>query len=244
MHPDIARAGSFWRSRRLTAFLLASLLAHAAAIIGLPDFLPQFAGPGPSVIEVTILAPQPLPEAPARPQPDSPPQVRPADEPTPVRRPRRDLEKPPAPQSARPGGGAQPSASATAQDSETSGSPPAAPSTGTAPPARAPEPAAEAARQPVTPPSFNAAYLSNPAPQYPPAARRAGQQGTVTLRVMVRRDGVPSRVEIEKSSGSRLLDTAAQDAVWAWRFVPARQGTDPVESWVLVPVVFRLEGSL
>jgi protein TonB len=32
--------------------------------------------------------------------------------------------------------------------------------------------------------------------------------------------------------------------VWGWRFVPARHGTDPVESWVLVPVVFRLEGTL
>ena len=95
----------------------------------------------------------------------------------------------------------------------------------------------------MTPPSFDAVYLSNPAPVYPPAARRAGEQGTVMLRVLVKRDGLPSRVEIEKSSGSLLLDTAARNAVWGWRFAPARQGADSIESWVLVPVVFRLEGS-
>jgi protein TonB len=118
---------------------------------------------------------------------------------------------------------------------------PVAPSRESTPTAAAPNPAVEA--PPVTPPSFDAAYLSNPAPRYPQAARRAGQQGTVTLRVLVLRNGLPSRVEVEKSSGSRLLDTAAHDAVWGWRFVPARNGSHPVESWVLVPVVFRLEGT-
>ena len=95
----------------------------------------------------------------------------------------------------------------------------------------------------VTAPSFNAAYLSNPAPRYPDAARRSGDQGTVTLRVQVTRDGVASRVAVEKSSGSSHLDTAALEAVKAWRFTPARRGGDAVESWMLVPVVFRLEGS-
>ena len=93
------------------------------------------------------------------------------------------------------------------------------------------------------PPSFNAAYLSNLAPPYPVAARRAGEQGTVTLRVRVTREGLASRVAVEKSSGSPHLDAAALEAVKAWRFAPARQGADAVESWMLVPIVFRLEGS-
>jgi protein TonB len=33
------------------------------------------------------------------------------------------------------------------------------------------------------------------------------------------------------------------EAVKAWRFVPARQGQDAIESSVLVPIVFRLEGA-
>jgi protein TonB len=85
--------------------------------------------------------------------------------------------------------------------------------------------------------------LRSPAPRYPDAARRAGQQGTVTLRVLVTREGLPARVGVEKSSGSPYLDNAAVEAVKAWRFTPARQGAERIESWMLVPVVFRLEGA-
>ena len=115
--------------------------------------------------------------------------------------------------------------------------------------ARVPEPAVAATEQKtqiasvaVTPPGLNAAYLRNPAPRYPASARRAGTQGTVTLRVQVTREGLAARVDVEKSSGSPHLDAAALEAVKAWRFVPARQGAEPVESRVLVPIVFRLEG--
>jgi len=116
-------------------------------------------------------------------------------------------------------------------------------------PARVPEPAVAAPEQKtqiasvaVTPPVFNASYLRNPAPRYPASARRAGTQGTVTLRVQVTREGLAARVDVEKSSGSPHLDAAALEAVKAWRFVPARQGAEPLESWVLMPIVFRLEG--
>lgn len=117
-------------------------------------------------------------------------------------------------------------------------------------PARVPEPAVDASEQQsrpgiaaMTPPGSNVAYLRNPAPRYPVAARRAGEQGTVTLRVLVTREGLASRVDVEKSSGSPHLDAAALEAVRAWRFTPARQGADAVESWMLIPIVFRLEGT-
>ena len=93
----------------------------------------------------------------------------------------------------------------------------------------------------VAAPSFNAAYLSNPAPRYPLIARRNGEQGTVTLKVLVTREGMPASVSVDKTSGSAHLDSAALEAVRSWRFAPARQGTQPVEAWVLVPIVFRLE---
>jgi protein TonB len=92
-----------------------------------------------------------------------------------------------------------------------------------------------------SPPNFNAAYLNNPRPDYPRLARRNGEEGTVTLRVLVTRQGVPVRVETDKSSGSTLLDSAALDSVKHWRFVPARKGLEPVEEWVRVPIVFRLQ---
>lgn len=89
-------------------------------------------------------------------------------------------------------------------------------------------------------PRFDAAYLNNPKPIYPPAARRRGETGTVTLRVLVSADGGAARVELKTSSGSPRLDRAAQEAVAQWKFVPARQGDVPVQSWVLVPVDFSL----
>lgn len=95
----------------------------------------------------------------------------------------------------------------------------------------------------ASPPSFNAAYLRNPPPLYPLVARRNGEQGTVTLKVRVTREGIAASVAVEKTSGSFHLDNAALETVRTWRFVPARQGTQPVEAWVLVPIVFRLETS-
>lgn len=93
----------------------------------------------------------------------------------------------------------------------------------------------------ASPPSFNAAYLRNPLPPYPLVARRNGEQGTVTLKVRVTREGIAASVAVEKTSGSAHLDDAALETVRTWRFVPARQGSQPVEAWVLVPVVFRLQ---
>ncbi len=89
-----------------------------------------------------------------------------------------------------------------------------------------------------------AQYASNPRPAYPEEARRAGQQGTVLLRVLVGTDGSPWKVEIARSCGFTILDRAAADAVRErWRFRPASAGTGAVQSWVLVPIRFRLNNN-
>lgn len=107
------------------------------------------------------------------------------------------------------------------------------------PPAPAPAPAAPPA---VSQPRFDADYLSNPAPAYPPLSRRLGEEGKVVLRVFVQPDGRPNQIEVKAGSGSPRLDQAAQDAVWRWKFVPARRGDEAVGAWVLVPIVFNLKG--
>lgn len=93
----------------------------------------------------------------------------------------------------------------------------------------------------VVPPSFDAAYLRNPPPAYPAVSRRRGEQGTVMLRVYVGADGGAQKVLVHASSGHERLDQAALDAVHQWRFVPARQGEQPVSAWVQVPIRFALE---
>lgn len=91
------------------------------------------------------------------------------------------------------------------------------------------------------PSRYDAAYLDNPAPQYPKLSRRRGEQGKVTLRVRVRADGRAETAEIAQSSGHPRLDDAALETVRSWRFVPARQGETPIDSSLLVPIVFRLD---
>jgi protein TonB len=94
----------------------------------------------------------------------------------------------------------------------------------------------------VTPAIFAADYLRNPAPPYPPMSRRLGEQGKVLLRVLVNTAGSADEVQVRDSSGSPRLDEAARETVKRWKFVPARRGEEPVPTWVLIPVSFKLEG--
>jgi periplasmic protein TonB len=77
-------------------------------------------------------------------------------------------------------------------------------------------------------------------PTYPATARRARKEGTARLLVEVLADGRVGEIRIEASAGHQDLDRAATEAVRQWRFEPARRGVEPVASWVLLPVEFRL----
>ncbi|MFZ6657283.1 TonB family protein [Undibacterium sp. TJN19] len=63
-------------------------------------------------------------------------------------------------------------------------------------------------------------YLRAPQPDYPPMARRLGEEGKVTMRILVNEKGVAERVEIQKSSGSNRLDEAAKTAILRAIFKP------------------------
>jgi periplasmic protein TonB len=111
--------------------------------------------------------------------------------------------------------------------------------------AKAPEvvevPPPKAAPEPVTePPRFGAAYLNNPAPDYPQMARRLGQEGRVLLKVLVAESGMAQTVELAKSSGHEKLDQAAIEAVKKWSFIPAKRSNQPISAYVLVPIKFSL----
>lgn len=201
----------------LLLFLAGSTMLHAAALIVLPGFLPAREVPRFTILEVVLVQAAAMQPQPGRDQAAIAPSVPPrqSESHTPVLA---------LPEPSAVAGGA-PSAPLAEESSSRQGEP------------------TETANVALTPPSFSARYLRNPPPHYPPAARHAGEQGTVTLRVLVTRAGLASRVTVERSSGSPHLDAAALEAVKVWHFAPARQGTDPVESWWVVPIVFRLEGA-
>src|SRR3546814_15769664 len=72
-------------------------------------------------------------------------------------------------------------------------------------------------------------YADAPSPPYPRAALRAGLQGTVMLQVLVDVDGRPLQVDVEHSSGHRVLDNAARRYVLQnCTFTPAMRGGRPV----------------
>ena len=98
----------------------------------------------------------------------------------------------------------------------------------------------EAVVEQVTEASGDADYLQNPAPKYPGLAQRQGWEGTVWLHVLVKSDGTPAQIDLEKSSGRKTLDDAALAAVKNWRFVPAKRGETAVDGWVSVPLEFKL----
>ena len=89
-------------------------------------------------------------------------------------------------------------------------------------------------------PLTQARYRDTPKPDYPESARREGREGRVLLRVLVDDQGRSKEVEINSSSGNDALDRAAAEAMRRWRFHPARYGDKPVESWLRVPIEFRL----
>jgi protein TonB len=91
-------------------------------------------------------------------------------------------------------------------------------------------------------PGVDPVPLSTPAPRYPPEALRNQESGTVLLHVDVGADGVPTQVQVAKSSRSRSLDRAASEAVRQWRFKPAQRNGQPVPASVQVPVAFEPNG--
>ena len=110
--------------------------------------------------------------------------------------------------------------------------------------AEAPRPVPAPVAAPVahTPARFDADYLHNPKPVYPPLSRRLGEEGKVLLKVRVTAQGTAEQVDIQTGSGYARLDAAARDAVLRWRFVPARRGDEPVAASVIVPITFALDG--
>jgi protein TonB len=108
-------------------------------------------------------------------------------------------------------------------------------------PTPAPAPAQETPVITEAAPAFDAAYLRNPIPAYPSISRRAGEEGKVLLRVLVDAHGMPTQIQLQKSSGFDRLDQAALTTVHQWKFVPAKRGEHSIEGWVIVPITFKLE---
>ncbi len=93
-----------------------------------------------------------------------------------------------------------------------------------------------------TPISIDATYSkNNPKPYYPPLARRLGEEGTVVLLILVGTDGRAYQIKMKQSSGSVLLDKAAEQQAKESRFNPATINGQPVDEWYEQPYVYNLK---
>jgi protein TonB len=84
--------------------------------------------------------------------------------------------------------------------------------------------------------------LSKSDPVYPSAARQAGLEGTVILRIQILANGRPGDIAVARSTGHAILDEAAITAVEKWRFVPAKDRASgrTVACTTTLPVSFHL----
>lgn len=199
--------------------LQTGLLRRAVEVIVPVALLTEYVTPPAPVTKAEPPPPAPTPK-PQRTQQVKAPTPRPAPEPVPI------ADTTPSPNAV--------------QVSPAKADPaPPAPITATGPatPAAPPAPAAPK----IELPSSNASYLQNPAPAYPAISKRMGEQGKVVLRVYIDAEGLPQKIEINRSSGFDRLDRQAQDTVMRWKFVPGKRNGVPESMWYLVPINFVLE---
>jgi protein TonB len=74
---------------------------------------------------------------------------------------------------------------------------------------------------------------------YPAVAQRANMEGTVTLQVLIGKDGRIRKTRILNST-NEIFEKAAQEAAMKVVATPALQGNKPLEYWMTIPVRFTL----
>jgi protein TonB len=102
-------------------------------------------------------------------------------------------------------------------------------------------------KPPPPPPSVRVAAKQNPRrpiiyPDYPPQAKRLGQEGTTVLRMYIEADGKPSKCDVQTSSGFPMLDEAAvKQCLRAWKFLPATENGKPLADWMPLRVKWQIK---
>jgi protein TonB len=125
------------------------------------------------------------------------------------------------------------------------------PAVAAAPAAPEPQPAAVQPAAPPAPPApavpappktvSGVEYIQPPQPDYPPLAKRMGEEGKVMLRVLVNDRGRPEKVDVQKSSGFARLDEAARQAAMRAMFKPHLEDGKPVAVYALIPINFSIQ---
>lgn len=211
------------QTRTLVATIAALHLLGGWALLQVPAVRQAVLDAAPMMVD--LLAPPAPPETPPPPPPPPRVVVPPLAQPAPVL--------------AAPSAQALPAEVFTVPPPSPVEAPPvadAAPVVAPAPPA---PPAPPPARKRVD--ATAVSYLVQPPVEVPRASRRAGESGTVWLRVVVDRRGMPALVQVQRSSGHARLDEQALWAMRQARFQPHTEGGSPIEVEVVAPIEYLLD---
>jgi len=78
-------------------------------------------------------------------------------------------------------------------------------------------------------------------PDYPPTLRRAGLEGSATVRITIDESGKVIACELVKATDRAFFDETRAQALRYWRFRPATSDGAPIQSQQVLTVQFRLE---
>ena len=240
--PAAVSSPSYLAKHRIIVIAAAVLAFHALAIWALQSGLLMRAVE--MVVPVEVLAQIIEPPKPAPPIPPSPPVV-PKELPPPVKQ---AVVKPapPVPQTQAPPQilavetpTPAPSAPAPVQIAPVAPVlPPSVPVAAVAAPAPTPAPAPATTAKVL--PSTDADDLYNPNKRYPRMSFSMGEQGTVTVRILIGANGLPKKAELQKTSGFERLDQAALDFVMQSRYKPGTLDGVPNEMWMSRTVTYSI----
>jgi periplasmic protein TonB len=93
----------------------------------------------------------------------------------------------------------------------------------------------------AAPPDLAARMVSGQPPRYPIESRRAREQGTVELMILLGLDGEVETISVARSSGFSRLDRAALQAVRRWRWAPLIRNGEAVKVRGVVEIPFVLQ---
>lgn len=88
--------------------------------------------------------------------------------------------------------------------------------------------------------NFPISDIHNPSPEYPEMGVFLGYQGDVIVRIRVSAKGESVGVEILRSSGHKVLDDSAANALRKWRFTPSKHDNTPMNDSVIITVSYVL----
>lgn len=89
-----------------------------------------------------------------------------------------------------------------------------------------------------TAPAFDAAKCKVP---YPKAALMNEEEGMTTLSLFVNTEGTVTDSKLEKSSGFKDLDKAAQKGLSDCKFKPGTKDGAPVATWTKVEYAWKMQ---